>query len=294
MPIINTLICHRDIESASVCLQSFLLACEGQAQFRFFSDGSLTEEDEKRLEKQFPNSILVQREVLRSNVEPLLKDHPLCSEVSQSSIYSLKLIEIPLYCHHHLGEERFVYIDTDIMFFRVMSNWQEIWKRNVLLFERRVMLSGPPRVILKRSHVLLDVNSGLISFEMRYYDLDFVEWFLSQDDIRTTFFFEQTCWALLAAYAKKKGAVFYQPHADQIVSDHAFKNLREGQVGLHFIAGLKARVTELTPFALGQRTQETSPQTINFIESKFMSYLNTLITSVANRSCICRWILRQP
>jgi hypothetical protein len=289
MPIINTLICHRDIERAPVCLQSFSLACQDQVQFRFFSDGSLTKEDEAYLLVEFPGSTIVQKAEMRANIEHLLKDHPLCSAMSQGSVFGLKQIEMPLYCQHHLGEERFVYIDTDIMFFRVMSNWQELWKRNLYLCERRVVLSGSPRVIIKKAPLLVDVNAGMISFDMSLYELDFIEWFLGQNDMRNIneYLSEQTCWGLLGARAQQKGASFWQPHPNEIVSDHAFKNLRKTQLALHFIAGHKSRIEEFIPRALSRRTiQHATSQRLRFIEAKRMTYIGSLFSSVINRYMI--------
>lgn len=284
---INTLICHRDLERASICLRSFFVACENQVKFRFFSDGSITQEDATFLLEEFPDSTLVERSEMREIVAAFLKDHPLCRQFSDSLATAFKIIEMPLYCQHHLGEERFVYIDTDIMFFQVISNWREIWERNIFLFESRVFLSGRPSLIMKKAPVLADLNSGLISFDMRFHDLNFIEWFLGEAVMTAEHHFlsEQTGWALLGAHAQDKGAVFWQCQPDQIVSHIVFEAPKQNQIAVHFIGGHKVHIEEMTPLALhNQNTENKSSQTLNFIPAKRITRMAALSASALNRS----------
>ena len=291
---VNTLICHRDIERAIVCLHSFALACGNQIGFRFFSDGTVTEEDAAVLKDRFPQSQLIERDELVGAVEPWTKPFPQCRKFSENWVLGFKLIEMPLYCREILGEEHYVYIDSDILFFRILINWRELWKRNVYLRERDAILSGRPSMILRKCAILRDVNSGLISYEMKWHDLKLIEWFLGQDDLCEVhrFLSEQTGWAFLGAAAEAQGATFWQIDPNQIVSSHFFRNLRPGQLALHFISGLKSRVPEFAPHSLGIQTQNSSPGELRFVPVKRLTMARAALASVLNRTNVRPLIFR--
>ena len=267
---INTLICHVDIERALVCLKTFVLACENQIAIRFFSDGSVTAEDIAALKAEFSSSQFYERDEVVEAVSPMIEAFPHCREMTNSSAFGLKLIEMPLYCQHVLAEKSFVYIDSDIMFFRALTNWRELWERNVFLSEHEGVLSGRPSVILKQTSVLSDLNSGLIAINSKWHDLKLIEWYLGQEAMRdaNTGLSEQTCWAILGARAQSKGARVWQIAPYQVVVNRDFRELRPKNLALHFIGPLKSRIPEFQ--AQGLRKQSTSlpPATLHFQPAK--------------------------
>ena len=302
MPTINTLLCHRDVEKALLCLGSFVAACDlgtdndetDPLRLRVFSDGSLSAEDLEVLRAQLPIETVIERAEMGARVAPLLEKHPRCRALSESSALGLKLIEMPLYCRGVLGEARFVYSDCDILYFQRLTNARDLWKRDLLLCERDVVLSGRPSRILPHAPILNDVNSGLISLPGQLVDLDFIEWFLGQDAMHTAhpFLREQTCWALLGA---RSANPVYLCDPREIVCNHFFAALEPQTIALHFIAGLKSRVAEFAPLGLTKASAPQAPRReLHFRRARHLTRSRALAISLGNRSGLRgRWLKHQ-
>ena len=292
---IATLICHRDVERALTCLDSARWAFNNDVSFVFFSDGTLSAEDETLLCAHFSNSRVVSRQELEQSVSEELEKLPHCRKIIPSSIYSLKLIHMPLFFQRVLNQKHYRYLDTDILFFERVENWRALWEKNAFLCEREVILSGRPFVILKHHPVLRDVNAGLISFDMRHHDLEFIESFLGNEELIKTNYgvLEQTCWNLLGARAHSQGEAVWQIAPDQIVSSHYFETMQPRQVGLHFIGKLKPRVHEFGDLALSaQNWQQKSPLKLGFQRANPLTWTHAATLGVLNRTKIRGKILK--
>jgi hypothetical protein len=91
------------------------------------------------------------------------------------------------------------------------------------------------------------VNSGLILFRRSAYDLDFVEWMLSREQLSEVFqkrphWIEQTCWAALGWRA---GCRVWSDR-QFIIATPAMSGLSEETVAIHFVASCRGKLNDFS------------------------------------------------
>ncbi|NJL56494.1 hypothetical protein HC928_15965 [bacterium] len=109
---VRSLLCHRHVDMALVCLASLLKFSPTPLQLVIHDDGSLTTEDVERLTTQLPGTKVLSRQEADELVNGLLKNHPYAYEYRQEAPLALKLLDMPL-----LNKGDLAYCDSDVLFF---------------------------------------------------------------------------------------------------------------------------------------------------------------------------------
>jgi hypothetical protein len=195
-----SLLCHRDIEMALICLGSFARHCKDSFQLTVLSDGSLTTEDMKRL-REIDGLKVAPREEVEGPVLDALARHPHCAAFRKIHPWALKLIDAPL-----LAGGDFAYLDTDILFLRAFRGLDrrgldEIDLAYMRSYANVYSFSLWERIRRERNLKLVErCNAGLLFARETAYRLDDIEEFLGRISRHTRpLLAEQTAWAMLAA-----------------------------------------------------------------------------------------------
>lgn len=197
MQTVCSLVCHSHVEMAVSCLGAFKRLCAVPIQLRVHDDGTLTEQDIRQL-VNLGDTVIVSRQESDRFMESALQRLPACRQYRQEHPLALKLLDTILMN----TTDHYAFIDSDVLFLRRFENpfVRSADDRTALFMSDRensycfrswgYLCSG---VALPAS-----VNTGLISFHRRHFDLDRVEQFLSLRAVRAIpSMREQTCWAML-------------------------------------------------------------------------------------------------
>jgi hypothetical protein len=239
---IYSLLCSADIDRALLCFDTLYRRCRDRFHLTVLDDGSLTASDRDRLLERFEEMKILSEEEREDLVAPRLRGKPNCLRYRKEHVFALKLLDGPL-----LGTGAFALCDGDIYFVRAfdgldrrafvnddlafMRDWCSGYS---ITFSKRVLGRQPLRLPER-------LNAGLLYVGSRTYDLDFIEWFLSEPAFRGAatghemFLIEQTAWAALAgrvrsshfdpeqvAFATKERAF-----SGRLVALHFTRELRE-------------------------------------------------------------------
>jgi hypothetical protein len=170
----------------------------------------------------------------------LLKHHPNCYKYRRNYVYGLKLLDIAL-----LSQSDFAYCDSDILFFQPFDDlFQFPDAKTSALFMRDYVDAYsmlPWHLIgVNKPRLVSKVNAGLIFFRRSAYDLDFIDWFLGQEQFRHKVnWLEQTCWAALG---HRVGC--QQWNTDQIVLMRPWSQPTNSLVAGHFVGEIRHRMNE--------------------------------------------------
>jgi len=197
---VHTLICHNDISMAITCLSSLINNSFDKLNLIFHDDGSLTQLDTEILMKEFPESEVISKNEADEYIYECIKNYPNCLNFRKNNILSLKLFDVPIYSKSLVS-----YCDTDIFFFRPFKNlfkFKDSHTSAIFMSDRKESYSLKPLQIYKNQqfNLISKLNSGLYLYDVKNYDLELLDWFLSKLDINyLPIWVEQTCWALLAS-----------------------------------------------------------------------------------------------
>ena len=195
---VSSLICHRDVPMALKCLGSMQSKCQESIQFILHDDGSLQDEDVALLTESLRSPTIIKKQESDERMADVLHKYPFSSAFRASNIFAKKLFD-PIFFNN---SDNFAYCDTDVYFFRPFLNPFVLPDKNVYA----LFLKDPihPYSIRVRDFSssnlkpIQHVNAGMVCFRRSYYDLDFVEWLLSQEIIYSKpYLIEQTIWAAL-------------------------------------------------------------------------------------------------
>lgn len=216
-----------------------LVACNRDPmQTVVHDDGSLTREDEEALQMAIPHCRVLWRRDADAIMESQLRAHSHASAFRAGSVWGLKLLDVAL---AESGD--CYYVDTDVRFFRPF----------VGLFAPTAIAGGPvflrdlvwtaysirPWHLLDRRHLRVSaaINTGLTLVARRDYDLDFIDWFLSQPDWRVIpAWTEPTCWAALAVRMKGRAV-----DPAQLPNLYPQTRLGSEAIGAHFLSAYRGR-----------------------------------------------------
>jgi hypothetical protein len=127
------------------------------------------------------------------------------------------------------------------------------------------------------------LNTGLFFFRASEYDMDFVEWFLGNPNLRQVFekrphWIEQTCWASLAW---RVGCRLWD--SQQIsVANPKMKAVCDERVAVHFVAAYRGRINEF-PERTNGNCQLDKASTISSIPARLSSPLRVIMQDIARR-----------
>jgi hypothetical protein len=233
---VRTLLGHRDVELAAHCLATMVHCSADPVQLVIHEDGSLTAADAIRLGEALPGARIIRRNEADARMREKLAHHPQAQMFRETSVWGLKLLDMAL-CEP--GD--CYYLDSDIRFFRPFQGLfcrPGLAGRSVFLRDtvwtaysiRPWHLWGR-----RRLRVVEGINTGLSLIDRALYDLDFVEWFLTQPDWRVIpAWTEPTCWAALAARTNGHAA-----DPAQITNLYPGATVTDETVGAHFLSAYR-------------------------------------------------------
>lgn len=257
---VRSLVCHRDVGMALSCFSSLLKFSTQPLNLVIHDDGSLTAEDVEKLLGGLKGSSILFRAEADELMSPLLGQYPNCYKYRSNHVYGLKLLDTPL-----LSKTDLAFCDSDILFVRPFDGmfcwpnaetsalFMKDYLNSYSMLPWHLLGTGKPKLPSK-------VNSGLIFFRKAAYDLDFVEWFLGQDEFRHKVgWLEQTCWAALGHRVGCR-----QWHPEQIALMRSKTHLRERLVAGHFVKEVRYRLGEFLS-AADNLPQASTPAVIETI-----------------------------
>lgn len=228
---VYTLLCHRDMDMASVTLPNILKFLHADQKLVIFDDGSFTKTD-----INWCLSLSEKIEVMtfsdrNSLVIKELENLPNCLKYREELPFSFKLLDIPLIARKRYY--RFTYTDADILY---LKSCDQYFSRdiNTYLKTDAIKISVKlQKVFMKyRWRVPYKFNAGYFSFDLHKFDLDFLEYYLGLPDIRNTpWLSEQTAWALLFARSGNS----YCPDENQFICREKFDGPIENTLAIHLI-----------------------------------------------------------
>jgi len=234
--LVSTLLGHAHVDMALLCLASLLDLSAEPLRLRVHDDGTLTATDLERLAEGLRDPAFVPRREADERLADVLATRQATSQFRDCNPLALKVLDVPLLA----GDGELAYCDSDVLFLRPFSRLFDLPKGAGALFMR-----DPQNAYSVRSwHLLAEprlrlaghVNTGIIAFRTRWFDLDLVEWFLTRPEYRfAPVWVEQTCWALLAQPA---GCRLLDPAAVGIPVPG--RELPAGQVALHFVGPVRS------------------------------------------------------
>jgi hypothetical protein len=233
--LVSTLLGHAHVEMALLCLGSLLDRSADRLRLRIHDDGSLTEADLERLAAGLGDPAVVPRRQADERLADLLATRPAASAFRGANPLALKILDVPLLA---AGGE-VAYCDSDVLFLRPVSRLFELPPGAGALFmhdrENAYSVRSWHLLLEPRLRLAAHLNSGIVVFRTRCFDLDLVEWFLSHPEYRfAPVWIEQTCWALLAQPA---GCRLLDPEAVSIPAPG--REPAERQVALHFVSPVR-------------------------------------------------------
>jgi hypothetical protein len=242
--LVRSLICHRHVEMGLLCLGSLLRHSADPIRLLLHDDGTLTPEDIERLQGHLDGAQILPRREADERMAERLGRYPHAAALRRKNVMLLKLLDTIV-----LSDGDVAYTDTDILYvrpFRGLFCWPD--SRSTALFMQDTTQAYsvypwhlPP---LGRLRVASRVNAGLMYVRRSTYDLDFIEWFLSQDFDYRPKWIEQTCWAALGS---RGGCRLWDPK--QVVFVRRRNQGGEQTVAMHFTTPFRNFLPQLSHLA---------------------------------------------
>jgi hypothetical protein len=275
---VSTLLGHAHVEMALLCLGSLLRESAEPLRLQVHDDGTLDGEDRERLAAGLGNPAVVARREADLRMEDLLGPRPASRAFRRENPLGLKLLDAALLAPG--GELAFC--DSDVLFLRPFSGLFDLPPEAGALFMR-----DPQNAYSVRSwHLLREprlrlaarVNSGVVAFRTRLFDLDLVEWFLRRPEYRVApVWVEQTAWALLGQAA---GCRLLDP--TRIAFPVPGREPSPGTVALHFVSPRRALLTPIAR-ALRPPAVSLSPIKVQSVPASRLTPLGLAATEARRR-----------
>ncbi|HVT18454.1 MAG TPA: hypothetical protein VHQ90_20040 [Thermoanaerobaculia bacterium] len=277
--LVSTLLGHSHVDMGLLCLGS-LLGCSIQPlQLRIHDDGSLTAGDLERLAAGLGDPAVVPRREADERLGDLLVAHPATRAFRRENPLALKLLDVALLA----PGDGLSYCDSDVLFLRPFSGLFDLPPGAGALF-----MCDPQNAYSVRSwHLLREprlrlagrVNTGIIAFRTRFFDLDLVEWFLSRPRYRfAPVWVEQTCWALLAQPA---GCRLLDPEVAGIPARGRQPAVQ--QVALHFVGPVRGLLAHFAGAGTRRIAADQAPVEIHSFPAPRLGPLGLAATEVRRR-----------
>lgn len=234
---VRTLLRRRDLDLMIACWRTLVACSADPFSTVVHDDGSLTDADAARLEAELPRLRVIRRPEADAAMAGVLARHPHARAFRTASVWGLKLLDVAL-----LEPGDCYYVDDDVRFFRPFRG---LFRREALagrcVFLRDTVwmaYSVRPWHLLdrRRLRIVEGINTGLTLVDRACYDLDFVDWFLSQPDWRVIpAWTEPTCWAALA---RRTNGHAIEPR--QVPNLYPGATLGPETIGAHFLSAYRA------------------------------------------------------
>jgi hypothetical protein len=254
MRMVSTLLGHAHVEMAVLCLGSLLRFSASPLRLRVHDDGSLTAADLERLAAGLDGPEVVSRREADARLADLLAGFPAARAFRAANPLALKLLDVPLLA---AGDE-LAFCDSDILFLRPFRRLFHLPPAAGALF----MFDPKQSYSVRSWHLLAEprlrlvgnINTGVIAFRRRLFDLDLVEWFLSRPRYNfAPVWAEQTGWALLA---QATGPRLLDP--EEVGIPVPGREPPAGQVALHFVTPLRGLLAHFAG-GCGERAVPAEP-----------------------------------
>jgi hypothetical protein len=254
MRMVSTLLGHAHVEMAVLCLGSLLELSACPLRLRVHDDGSLTAADLERLAAGLDGPEVVSRREADARLADPLARFPAARAFRAANPLALKLLDVQLLAD---GDE-LAYCDSDVLFLRPFRRLFHLppGAGALFMFDPRQSYSVRSWHMLAEPRLRLvgNINTGIIAFRRRLFDLDLVEWFLSHPRYQfAPVWAEQTCWALLG---QPLGCHLLDPEEVGIPVPGREPPTR--QVALHFVSPLRGLLAHFAGWR-GERTVPEEP-----------------------------------
>ncbi|HEY7087314.1 MAG TPA: hypothetical protein VH518_04445 [Tepidisphaeraceae bacterium] len=159
---IHMLTCRRDLHMAICAAKAMNLVCEAALPWIFHDDGTLGTGDLRLLAEQFPGCAVLESGEADARMNKLLSDQPNLKQLRDRSPLMKKLLDVPVFANR----ARFIYIDSDLLFFRRPSELLERASQKVggNLFNRDLANAYcfNPELVLRTCEIEIPqrINSG--------------------------------------------------------------------------------------------------------------------------------------
>jgi hypothetical protein len=246
------------VDMAAMCLGSLQRFSDQPLSLMIHDDRSLTPANHETLLAALTRTQIVRRSQADERMEDLLHRHPACAAFRRANTFGLKLLDICL-----LGnDDTIAYVDADILFVRPFAGFFTIPPHagGIVLRDvesvygiRSWHLLRPRGLALARN-----VNAGLLCLRRSAFDLDLLEWYLSQPRHFTkSYFTEQTAWAMLA---QNKNFVMWDAAQARVIriTDRPDDRLIAG----HFAGGSRCLLPLFHQKSLLPEAPRVSPRTL--------------------------------
>jgi hypothetical protein len=254
---VHNLVCHRDISIALVCLKSLLATCQERLQIIVHDDGSLTDEDQKFIRAQLPNSTLMPRDQADRELAIVLDGLPTLRKARLKLPHLLKVLDVPILCR----SDNVCFVDSDVFFLRAHRGLFEISKtRSVcarFMFDIRTCHGFRLKDFWPLGPVspLARLNSGVFCIKRNVIDFDWVEAVCSRvglpQILQHRSWFEQGLWAAIAG---RVGCEMID--RSQIATAEVASQIPEDPIALHFITPVRALLEHYVPGVQASRSAE--------------------------------------
>jgi len=265
---IKTLCGSGSVPLARRCLASLVRASALPLELVIHDDGTLSPAEMELLMEITPNARFFHRLESDTYVTRELAAYPYCAAFRRNNPLALKLFDLLWSC----GDDKVLFIDTDVLFLRRFSLSLETIPSSVeavFMRDHQSAYSLRPQDLLQMSlPIAAKVNTGFFFFRKSLVNLDLLERFLSH---RITsrgllpMWLEQTCWAILAG---QRCSHYWNPK-EFIIPREGLKR-SDHPIAAHFVSPIRKYLPEL-PDRLEETvtnvliTEETIPRT-GFLE----------------------------
>jgi hypothetical protein len=283
---VHSLIGKKGISFYLTCLYSLQFFSADPVHFVIHSDGSLDDEDYSVIRKRLgADTVFISREDANEKVCELLEKYPNCLRLRKDSIWGIEMFD------YHLLEPDSLsfWCDADVRFFRPYSG----------LFTRRTAQDNcvfikdtawhaytflPNHLFGKNAlKVCAGINTGMNILDKKYYDLEFVDWFLGKNE-----FFRIPEWVVPSCYAALGGrcrSSFVKPQ--QLLNLYPNARISGETFAGHFLSSYRNERMPLFEEDWEGRNREAYPIQAEIIPCRYLGpieYAGNLIKrKIANR-----------
>ena len=237
--IVHSLICRQHVAMGIKCLSTLFRCSDRAIDLHLHDDGSLTPEDTSALRAAFPTVTLISREEADQLAYERLRPYPRCLEFRRNCSMTIKLFD-PLLA----GQDSYLLLDTDILFFNAFENLFDAPKGCAIIYMEDYVYSYALRpwdmIAHKDLRAIRGLNAGMMFVQANQIDLEFIEYLYRKGPRLTSGHpGEQTTWAILA---NKLGARKWNPKQVSIVNDRF--QVSADQIAAHFVSPSRHRLDD--------------------------------------------------
>lgn len=258
---VASLLGSAQVPVALPCLGSLVAASADPLALRLHDDGTLTPADRERLAAALGEPAYLARREADERVEELLARYPHCRRFRAGNPLGLKLFDTVLLA----PSDEVAFVDSDVLFLRPFSGLftRPLGVDALFMQDRQnaYTVRSWHRLREPRLRLPCRLNSGILAFDRRAFDLDLLEWFFARPAWqRPVVWAEQTAWALLAGRVETS---LYD--GAQCVIPAPPAPLPAGAVAVHFVSPVRHL---LWPVLEGREPKGGEPVTLRHLPAR--------------------------